>query len=227
MVLDAYGEEALHWDPDVLKVTLQRDGKALSNSVWNRIMAGRVLFTSPSPWRQWHVFHWVTRALCGETPNFVYLERPEVGHIIAGYDVMRIVDPLRVTSSDVDKFIAATLRDTGSMFAPAPLQFCAKELEEHQLQCGACHALHRDDHDVRCVTCGSTELTEVRPWASQIAECQKLWDQLYHLPLADSISRLPETAAGTVVHRLLVDWDYARDSRAHLLQQLKMLGSHA
>lgn len=228
MALDSYGDELLEWDPDVLKVSLQRDGKALSNVAWTRLLAARALLSSPAPWRQWNVFHWVTRALSGEAPNFVYMERPELGQIVAGYDIMRIVDPHRETSHDVDKFVAAALIDVGSPFAPAPLGFADHELSAVQLQCLQCHSTGRDDNDTRCVTCGSTELQRTEsPWQAQRQECDVLWRDLHQLPLTESLNRLPDTAAGSVLHALLVDWDYARDQRVRLVQQLKMLGAHA
>jgi len=228
MALDSYGGELFEWDPDVLKVTLQRDGKALSNSAWTKLLAARTLLTSPSPWRQWNAFHWVTLGLSGEAPNFIYLERPELGVIVAGFDLMRIVDPHRLTSHDVDKFVAAAFIDAGSPFAPAPLGFADFELSSAHLECMKCRAEFRDDNDVRCPTCGGTDLHRVEsPWASCRAECVELWGRLHQLSLADSVSQLPSSPAGSVLHGLLVDWDYARDQRVRLVQQLKVLGAHA
>jgi len=224
MLLDRYGPEYLEWDPEVLRVTLQRDATQVSNQVFTKILAARVALMSPSPWRQWDVFHAVTRGLNGVQPNFVFLEVPEIGHMMHGVDVMHLVDPKRVTSGEVDKFVAAALKNDGNVFAPAPLDFCRKELENPQLECGKCQALHRDDNDVRCISCGSTVLKKMPyEFADLKKKCEDLWSARVNLPLERAVDGLPTDAAGNLVYHLLVPWDYARRMRQLLLRQLRAL----
>jgi len=225
LLLDKYGQEYLAWHPDVLKLTLDRDGVALSNSVWNKILAGRVLLASPSPWRQWEVFHWVCRALAGESPNFVYLEEPQIGHLVAGYAMMKLVDPARTTAWEIDKFIAAVFKNDGIAFIPQPLDFAQRELEETKIECQHCNALHRDDNDVTCVTCGKGPLVKVPyEFEAEKSQTQDLWNARHNKPLADAVSNLPDTAAGSAVYRLLVEWSYAATVKAQMIQQLRMIG---
>lgn len=225
LLLDKYGQEYLDWHPDVLKLTLDRDGIALSNKVWNKIQAGRVVLASPSPWRQWEVFHWVCRALSGETPNFVYFEEPELGHLVTGFKIMKLVDPKRQTSLEVDKFVAAAFKHEGIPFIPAPLDFAQRELEEPKIECLHCGAVHRDDNDVKCVTCGQSKLRKIPFEFEELkAECKRLWDARNKLPLADAVENLPDTGAGNAVYRLLVEWDLARDVKSQMIQQLRMIG---
>lgn len=225
LLLDKYGQEYLDWHPDVLKLTLDRDGIAMSNRVWNKILAGRVVLTSPSPWRQWEVFHWVCRALNGESPNFVYFEEPELGHLVTGFQIMKLVDPKRQTSIEVDKFVAVAFKHEGIPFIPAPLDFAQRELEEPKIECLHCEAVHRDDNDVKCVTCGQPKLRKIPfEFEGLKAECQRLWDARSKLPLADAVENLPDTGAGNAVYRLLVEWDLARDVKSQMIQQLRMIG---
>lgn len=225
LLLDRYGQDYLDWHPDVLKLTLDRDGIALSNRSWNKILAGRVVLMSPSPWRQWEVFHWVCRALAGESPNFVYLEEPEIGHLVSGYEIMKLVDPKRQTSTEVDKFVATVFKHEGIPFVPAPLDFAQHELEEPKIECNHCGAVHRDDNDVACVTCGESKLRKLPFEFEELkAECRRLFDARSKLPLADAVENLPDTGAGSAVYRLLVEWDLAKTVRAQMIQQLRMIG---
>jgi hypothetical protein len=225
LLLDKYGQEYLEWHPDVLRMTLERDGVALSNKVWNKILAGRVVLTSPSPWRQWEVFHWVCRALGGESPNFVYLEAPEIGHLVTGIEIMKLVDPKRQTSTEVDKFVAVVFKNEGIPFVPAPLDIAQHELEEPKIECTHCAAVHRDDNDVKCVTCGEAALRKLPfEFEGLKTECQQLWSARSKLPLSDAVENLPDTGAGSAVYRLLVEWDLAKTVKSQMIQQLRVIG---
>jgi hypothetical protein len=225
LLLDKYGQEYVDWDPGVLKLTLDRDGIKTSNEVWNKIMAGRVVLNSPSPWRQWEVFHWVSRALCGQTPNFVYFEEPELSHLVTGYQIMKIVDPKRPTTLEVDKFIAASFRHEGITYIPEPLGFAQRELEERMIECAKCGALHRDDNDVRCISCGATALKKV-PYEFEAlkGEIKALFAARRKLPLQKAVEDLPDTGAGNAVYRLLLEWEAAAVAKSQMLSQLRMIG---
>lgn len=223
-LLDRYGPEYLEWEPEVLRVTLSRDASQLSNVVWTKILAARVALFSPSPWRQWEVFHYVCRGLAGHQPNVVYLEQPEIGHLMHGIDVLRLFDPTRVTGIEIDKFVAATLKHEGGVFAPPPLDFATRELENPQLSCAACGALHRDDNDTRCISCGERDLHKVPfEYADLKKQCADLWTPRAQMPLERAVEDLPQDAAGNQVYHLLVHWDYAKRMRQLLLRQLKAL----
>lgn len=224
LVLDRYGEEGMMWEPETLRLTLVRDGIQLSQSAWTKIMAARVVLLSPSPWRQWNAFHVVCRGLAGLAPNFHYLEMPEPGHLMLGVDCMKTLDPRRITADEVDKFVAATLRADGEAYAPAPLDFAQDELEEPEIECKNCGAIHRDDSDTRCVTCSSHLLVK-RPFAFAALrdETRALVEARRKLSLERALSGLPATSAGSSARRLLVALDYARRARGALASQLRML----
>lgn len=227
LVLDRYGPECLAWEPDVLRLTMIRDKLQVSNISWTKILAARVALHSPSPWRQWEVYHWVSRGLSGIQPNIVYLEEPELGHLMLGSDVMHLLDPTRSVGYEVDKFAAAALKNDGQVWAPPPLAFAQRELENRQLECLNCHALHHDDHDVSCITCGATKLQPV-PYVFQdlATSCKKLFDARANKTLEASVEDLPTDAAGNLVYHLLVHWDYTKQQRAALAQQLHAVAIH-
>lgn len=220
-LLDRYGEECVFWEPEVLKATLLRDGIQVSNAVWVKILAIRVVMASPSPWRQWEVFHWVACGLAGLQPNITYLEQPVLGHLMACVDMCRIIDPKREFTGEVDKFITATLRDDGQVFAPPPLDFAQHELENPQIECAQCRSLNRNDNDVRCISCGSKELHAVPyEFAALRDRCATLWAARSNKEIDAAVEGLPQDAAGNLVYNLLLQWDYARHCRKMLLQQL-------
>lgn len=223
MLLDAYGDECMEWDAEVLRVTLFRDGRQPTSSVWTKIQAARVLINSPSPWRQWEVFHWISLALAGEPPNFIYLEQADIGHLGAAVDMMKMIDPDREFSDEIDKFVAATIRHDGFPWAPPPLTFAQKELEEAQLRCLECSAIQRDDDDITCVTCGSTRLEAVPyEFAELRDEVAKFFTDYVDLPLS-AAEELPETAAGISAYALLEKWEYVENVRLRLARQIKAL----
>ncbi len=224
-VLDKYGDEALEWAPETLLATLDRDGVKLSNANKTKLMAACTALKSPSPWRQWEVFDMVCLGLAGQQPNVVYAEEPELGHLVAGFDFMKMVDPERDTSDEIDKFVAAAFKHEGLPYVPPPLDFAQRELEDPRIRCRSCGAEHRDDNDQRCVTCGSPQLEKIPyEYADLRDQVRGLWNDLKGLPLEAAVDKAPDTAAGNAVYRLLVHWDYAHQVRAHLVQQLRMLG---
>lgn len=225
-LLDRYGQDYIEWAPETLRVTLGRDNIQVSNSAWAKIMAARVVLNSPSPWRQWEVFHWCCRGLAGLPNNFTYLEQPELAHLMLGADVMRLLDPTRAFNIEVEKFTAAVLKEDGQAFAPPPVDFAQRELLSPQLNCTHCGALHRDDHDVKCISCGSKELVAMVPEFEALrASCEALWKPRCGLPIQLALADLPETGPGNLVYHLLVDYDYARAYRSALLQQLRALAA--
>jgi hypothetical protein len=224
LVLERYGAAALEWDAEVLRTTLLRDNTQLSNAVWTKICAVRVLVMSPAPWRQWEVFHWVCKALAGEQPNFTYLEEPELAHIWAGIDALQLLDPKRVMSGEVDRFVAATARHAGLAWLPAPFEGALHFLDVKRLRCPKCDAIHSDDGDIRCITCGHDALEGIpNPFQELRDETARLWAQRSPFPLAQALEGLPETAAGNAAYKLLIAWEYSRSQRKLLLRQLRTL----
>lgn len=224
MVLDRYGPASMEWDPEVLRATMIRDSYQVSGANWAKILAVRVLLASPSPWRQWEVFCWMARALAGFPPNFTYLEQPELGHLVVCVDLMKICDPTRETGLEVDKLVAATLRHEGHVFAPEPLAFAQRELEDPQLECAQCKALFTDNNDVRCITCGATALHKVPyVFATLRDECRKLWETRHALDFERATAGLGDRPADHLLYDLLVHWTYASHIRRQLLAQLRVL----
>lgn len=225
MVIDRYGEDAVNWMPITVQQTLEKDGILLSNSAYAKILATFVMIASPAPWRRWEVFHWVARGLAGQQPNIVYLETPEIGHMFVMADMMKLLDPKRETGVEVDKFVAAALKDDGIHFAPPPIDFAQRELDDRQIQCERCNTINRDDNDVRCVSCGNSKL---RKLPGEFEEARKateaLWNARKSLPIVRAVDGLPDSGPGNAVYRLLVHWDYARRVRSQMIQQLRTVG---
>lgn len=225
LLIDRYGEEAASWLPETIRMTLEKDGTALSRSAYTKLLASSVLLASPSPWRQWEVFHWVSRGLAGLQPNIAYLEEPEVGHMFVMADLMHLTDPKRPFGTEVDKFVAAALAHDGIHYAPPPIDFAQHELDNPKIACKSCSTINRDDSDIRCISCGGTQLVRLPAEFAESRDAAKaLWAARNKLPVGEAVDGLPDTGAGNAVYRLLVHWDYARRVRAHMVQQLRMVG---
>jgi hypothetical protein len=226
MLIDRYGEDVTGWMPVTVQQTLEKDGIQLSNSAYAKILSVFVLLASPAPWRRWEVFHWVARGLSGQQPNIVYLESPEIGHLFVMADLMRLTDPKRSTGTEVDKYVAAVLKEDGIHYAPDPLHFAQRELDDPKIQCERCNTINRDDNDVRCVSCGHRKLEKL---PGEFEEAKKtsesLWKARKAMPIVRAVDGLPDNGPGNAVYRLLVHWDYARRVRSQMVQQLRMVGA--
>lgn len=224
LLLDRYGAESFEWDPEVLRATTLRDGLQISGSNWTKVLAVHTLLSSPSPWRQWEVFHWVARGLAGLPPNFSFLEEPELGHLMVCADVMAVCDPARRTTEEVDKYVAAALRHEGHVWAPESLSFAQRALEDPKLECAKCGAIFPDDNDAKCITCGASMLKQV-PFAFAVLrdECAGLFTPRRTFALEHFVDGLPESPAGNLVYELGVQWSHALHVRKQLLAQLRAL----
>lgn len=221
---DKYSMDFLEWEPETLRRTLYKDGGQLSESSWVKILAIRTLILSPTPWRQWEQFQWLSRGLAGRAPNFVYLEQPEIGFLMAAVDSMKLVDRSRPFAEDIDKFVAVSLRDQGIMYAPPPLNFAQEELSDRRLVCRKCGTREKDDHDIKCISCGSKDLEKhAGPHEALVAGTKALFDSRKRLPLEQAVTGLPSTADGNAAYKLLVHNEYRNEVRHQLISQLRML----
>lgn len=228
MLLDRYGKDCLEWSADTLRESMLRDDIAMSNHTWTKVLAVRPLLTTPTPWRRWDVFHWTALGLSGTAPNFDLLEEPRLGHVVAAVHTMKILDPDREFGDEVEKYVAAALRLEGLYYAPPPLQFARRDLESPMIVCTNCHARHRDDDDVRCISCGKETLKKEPFEFAEIRDATKsLWDKIRPMPLDQGVALLGHDSVGNAVYALAINWDYARDQAKAMRAQLRMLRDHA
>lgn len=226
LLLDKYGKEYMDWDSEVVRETLRKDGILISNSVWTKIQAVRVLLSVPSPWRQWEVFHWITQGINGEPPNFVYMEEPQLGHMAVAVDIMNIIDKGRDFGEDIDKLTAVVFKEAGVAYAPAPLDFAQRELDDPKIICADCKAEDRDDDDVKCVACGSINLKRLPGDHDDLRDAIKReFAKRKDLPLEQAERGLEEDAVGVSTLRLLAHWDFRNQVRAQLIRQLRSIAS--
>jgi hypothetical protein len=224
LLMDRYGQEYVEWEPDALRMTLRKDNTLLSESTWTKILATRVLISSPSPWRQWETFHWISLGLAGRAPNFKFMERPQLGYLMVVVDTMRHIDRPRPLAEDIGKFVAVTCKDIGVTYCPSPLQFAQEELDDPHIKCEDCGTLERDDNDVKCVACGSKRLKRIPGEFVDLRDQTKAaFDLRRKKALAEAVEGLGEDAVGSAVYKLLVHNEYRNQVRAQLIAQLRML----
>lgn len=224
LLLNRYGVEYLDWEQETLRFTLKRDNIQLSNEAWTKIQAVRVLHNSPSPWRRWEVFHWVTLGVNGKAPNFSFMEEPELGILAAAMDIMGIIDRPRETGEEVDKYVATVAMVHGHVYLPAPLDFAQRELSQPKISCKKCGTEDRDDNDVTCVGCGGTDIVRLpNPHAELYKQVSDMFRTRKSLPLEQAVDGLSDDTAGNMTYRLLTHWDYRNEMRSRLITQFRML----
>lgn len=224
LIVDKYGTEALEWHPDVLKLTLDRDSVALANSAWTKILAVRVLCLATSPWKRWTTFHWIARGLAGASPNFTYLEQPELWHLGLAVDCMRALDPKRPFSGDVDKYVASAFASEGIRYAPPPLQFAQRELDDRRIKCMTCGATSRDDNDTKCVTCGGSKIEKQTNEFAGLRDSTRAWFEKHKNDTLDSLHPAEDDPAGQCGARLVLEHSQILERRRALSTQLRAMG---
>lgn len=226
LLLDRYGVDYLAWDADSLRMSLTKEKTLLSNSVWAKIQAARVVLNSPNPWRRWEVFNVVAQGLNGYQPNFGVYEPPQLGHVAAAIDVMKLVDPPREPLDEVRKYVAVLLRHEGVPYAPEPLAFAQKELDAPKLRCRKCGTLERDDNDVRCVACGSPDLVRVPgPYEGLRDRVRARVTPLLGKDAQIAVQSLEENDVDIPTETLLAHWGYRNAVRGQLVAQLHLIRS--
>lgn len=224
LLVNKYGQDCLDWEPEALRRTLQKDDILLSDSTWTKIMAVRVIVVSPTPWRQWEQFHWVSYGLAGRPPNFTYMERPEIGFMMAAVDMMQVIDRARPFAEDICKLVAVVLQDRGIMYAAPPLQFAQEPLNDSRIHCQQCGTQEKDDHDIKCVACGSATLAHLPgPSEHLMTPTKALFEARKKMPLEKALDSLGHDAPAQAAYKLLVHSEYRNEIRAHLISQLRML----
>ena len=226
LLLDRYGQDYLTWDADSLQMSLTKESVLLSNSAWTKIQAARVILNSPNPWRRWEVFNAVVRGLNGHQPNFQVYEPPQLGHVAAAVDMMRTVDPTRDPLDEVRKYTSVIFRDNGIPYAPAPLDYAQRELDQPKIKCRKCGTIDRDDHDIRCVACGSTDLEHIPgPYEGLRDQVKRRVDPLLGKDTKTAVRSMVENEVDVPAAKLLTHWGYRDKVRGQLLSQLHMIRS--
>ena len=130
MLVREFGEEFMGWEPTTLWTEVRREWSNVSPSEVsrNKVQAVRTLYTTDQAWERWEIFDVVAAGLLGIPPKFDLIQRPPPHRAAFCVDVMRNSRPDVNLSTEVEKYIAASLIDHGLVFAPPPIDSCNKHL---------------------------------------------------------------------------------------------------
>lgn len=135
IVLDLYalkllGPEYYAWEPETVWQELTRlsGSPSISDVNKNKLQAVRTMHVSSAPFVAWEAFEKVVAALNGVIPNFYVMQKPTVGQLLAGVEIMLQLNS-GIFSDDVSRYTAAVLLSEGVVYAPSPLNFCHYVLE--------------------------------------------------------------------------------------------------
>ncbi len=135
IVLDLYalkllGPEYYVWEPETVWQELLRlsGSPSISEVNKNKLQAVRTVHVSQAPFVAWEAFEKVIAALNGVIPDFYIMQKPTVGQLLAGTEIMLQLNS-GIFSNDVSRYTAAVLLSEGVAYAPSPLNFCHYVLE--------------------------------------------------------------------------------------------------
>lgn len=135
IVLDLYalkllGPEYYIWEPETLWAELIRlsGSPSISEVNKNKIQAVRTMHVAESPFVAWEAFEKVIVALNGVIPNFYIMQKPSIGQLLCGVEMMLQLNS-GIFSDEVSRYTAAVVLSEGLIYAPAPLTYAHYILE--------------------------------------------------------------------------------------------------
>jgi hypothetical protein len=182
-VLKQYGPEAMDWEPEVFKPTLESDFKtSVARINLAKLWAVVALANRDKFWTDWQTFHFLAQALNNNVPVADHVQDLTIGQMMVAVEIangvrdeLRGLRPIPKFSEEVARFIAAQAALSGVWYLPAPLAFANHLASGQTFQCKDCG--HEDDtgfEDGFCPVCVDTfntdSLADFKPDAARVAK---------------------------------------------------------
>ena len=244
VLMEKFGADWFEWEVDTLKSEILRTFRATSISEhnWQKIQAVRTLVSTVGFWVEWHIFEKIVQALNNNVPRFDISQRCTVAQLMAGVDIANTVRK-EAYGEEIQQYVAACAVDHGVVYLPAPIDFAQSFLSQPMYRCQTCGMIDRDDQDGRCDFCTGRFQDDhplnMKPAPGVPADAgvklvkfltrdpepvKKRFDEavtkgIESLVLRDDVAEDVQSA------KLMVAYNYMRDRRQQLVDQLEELKS--
>lgn len=199
-----YGAEALHWEPETVWITLDKDGIDLPEESRNKLEAVLTLHVNPAFYWDNIVFQRTVNALNEEPFDPESLLENHPGHMAwAVYEagVIRGLDPdgseIPEFDEDVQQYMAVCLKRAGHVYPPDQLKVVADNLENMLPK-------------------------ETQPF---IQEVKKSWEHLDKKALRER--HFPEDRLGVQLAQLAACYEYVRERANAMASEVMALESES
>jgi len=131
MLLKEFGSSYLGWEPETCWVEISKTwGTTISEINRNKIQAIRTCHVTDEPYERWEIFEKVAMGLLGLTPKFDLIQKPTPHRAAFALEVMSQVKDDVKPSSEVYKYIACCMLDSGVIYGPGVLEPCNEYVAE-------------------------------------------------------------------------------------------------
>lgn len=119
---DKYGEDWWDWEPETIRVTVDRDyGIEIDEDGENIIGALQMVLNSNQAHEHWHVFEKTGHAFNGNNVDFSILQPLELDEIAVTLDILNTLRPKQDFLSEIHGYIAVSAKSSGVVFLPEGL----------------------------------------------------------------------------------------------------------
>lgn len=167
----ALGNQWFELDPLAIRMDIEEGfTRNISQVVWTKINALKLLHSNWMAWNQWEVFRPVVDAFADRLPDFFVLDPPTVDDMTFAVSVMKKLYPDGIFSAEVGKFIAASSHYWGQYLLPSDLAFAQPFAESWRYRCKTCGkegSINLENPQTICPVCAGT-YDGARPFSRKI-----------------------------------------------------------
>lgn len=102
-----------------------------------KILAAQTLHVVDTFWEEWEIFEKSLWALNGQVPRLDTIQPPDLSMLMAGVDMANSIRQ-ETYGEEVARYCAAVFLHENVFYAPDPLEFCQKYIEQPTYKCNDC-----------------------------------------------------------------------------------------
>ncbi len=209
-----------------------------------KILAAQTLHVVDTYWEEWEIFEKTLWALNGQMPRLDTIQPPDLSMLMGGVDMANSIRQ-ETYGEEVARYCAAVFLHENVFYAPEPLEFCQKYIEQPTYKCRDCDQVGSalPPFEGMCWSCGehfdSEHPFKFEPSADAIRrgrgrnlEMNKTFDseptqhrfnQLNALNAEQLKTAIHETAEDIQSAKLITAVDYTKYRAQQLVEQLTSL----
>lgn len=220
LLRELYGRVWITWEPETLWIDLQHIfHRPVSDLSKTKIQAIKSMESHRGFWAMWEIWVPIALGLNNRIPSPNILIKPTVPQCYVATDIAAKIDKFPY-STEIARYIAAIFADAGIDYAPKPLDFIQRQLDQPMYQCMDCGNVDADENNRLCDNCGGTNLRRYN--RAGLSEGEK---QLVDKIISDGHAHVlgDENRIDVLGAKLKVAIDYMNFRRAQLDEQLAIL----
>lgn len=138
VLLKHFELEWLTWLPETLFLEIERTfNTSIAEVNKLKILAAQTLHVIDTFWEEWEIFEKTIWALNGQVPRLDTIQPPDLPMLMAGVDMANSIRQ-ESYNEEISRYCAGVLLYENVHYAPEPLDFCQKYVEQPMYKCNDC-----------------------------------------------------------------------------------------